>query len=91
MGKNTELCTQIKVVLKVIEEKYQENQRKGVLELIYKRYSKALQLLEKNEKDKNQFNILGGVRAYLDSYSDYDNPLLNEMDKAEVLFDMVYK
>jgi hypothetical protein len=90
MERNAELYIRVKIVLQIMEETYQENQRKGVLELIYKRYSKALQLLEINEKDKNQFNILGGVRAYLSSYSDYENPLLNEMDKAETLFELIY-
>ena len=27
--------------------------------------------------------IVGGCRAYLDAFSDYMNPLLIEMDKAE--------
>ncbi len=30
--------------------------------------------------------IRGGCRAYLDTFSDYMNPLLIEMDKAEELF-----
>jgi hypothetical protein len=80
-----QLSAQIKVVLKLLRENYNENQRKGVLELIYKRYSNALQLLENDVIEKEKFHISGGVRAYLDSYSDYSNPLLNEMHKAEEL------
>ena len=30
--------------------------------------------------------IVGGCRAYLDAFSDYMNPLLIEMDKAEKYF-----
>ena len=30
--------------------------------------------------------IIGGCRAYLDAFSDYMNPLLIEMDKAEKMF-----
>jgi hypothetical protein len=82
-----ELYEQIKVVLKLIEENYNDIQRKGVVELIYKRYSNALHLLENNEEDKKKFYISGGVRAYLDSYSDYENSLLNEMHKAEKLLE----
>lgn len=85
MGNQSELYEQITVVLKLIGENYNENQRKGVIELIYKRYSNALQLLENDKENKGEFHILGGVRAYLDSYSDYNNPLLNEMHKTEKL------
>jgi hypothetical protein len=91
MSNKDELYKQVKLVIKLIEEKYTENQRKGVLELIYKRYSNALQLLDKNELNKDKFNILGGVRAYLDSFSDYSNPLLNEMNKAEKLIKELFK
>jgi hypothetical protein len=90
MRNQSELYAQIKVVLKLIDENYNENQRKGVLELIYKRYSNALQFLENDEKDKGKFHISGGVRAYLDSYSDYSNPLLNEMHKAEKLVEELF-
>ncbi|MGG7176993.1 hypothetical protein ACQPU1_05365 [Clostridium paraputrificum] len=44
----------------------------------------ALDIL-KNNKDINQINIIGGVRAYMDSYNDYNNPLLGELYKAEKL------
>ncbi len=40
-------------------------------------------LLESGEIEK--IMIKGGCRAYLDSYSDYMNPMLSEMHKAEVL------
>ena len=30
-------------------------------------------------------NIIGGVRAYMDSYNDYNSPLLEEMYKAKKL------
>jgi hypothetical protein len=90
MRNQSELYEQIKVVLKLIGENYNENQRKGVIELIYKRYSNALQLLENDEEDKGKFHISGGVRAYLDSYSDYNNPLLNEMHKAEKLVEELF-
>lgn len=85
MSIKDELYLQVKDVVKLIDEKYKENERKGVIELIYKRYTNALQLLEDNDINKEKFYISGGVRAYLDSYSDYNNPLLNEMYKAENL------
>lgn len=85
MGNKNELKEQIKLVIKYLEEKYEESERKGVLELIYRRYNNALKLLENNVANKENLNILGGIRAYMDSYSDYNNPLLNEMNKAEKL------
>ena len=45
--------------------------------MIYKRYKNALEILE-NDKNIKDINIVGGIRAYLDSYSDYENPLLGE-------------
>lgn len=85
MGNKDELKKQVKEVIKSLEEKYIESERKGVIELIYKRYNNALKLLELDEANKDELYILGGVRAYIDSYSDYNNPLLNEMHKAEKL------
>ncbi|AJQ29641.1 hypothetical protein [Pelosinus fermentans] len=85
MSNKDELKKQVKEVIKYLEEKYKINEEKGVLELIHKRYINALNLLECNEANKDNLYILGGVRAYLDSYSDYDNPLLSEMGKAEEL------
>lgn len=85
MINKSELQAQITVVLKYLEENYQKNERYGVLELIYNRYRNALQLLDNDTANKDNLNILGGTRAYMDSYSDYSNPLLNEMYKAEKL------
>lgn len=85
MDKKLELLNQIEVVLKEFEFKYtDEINENGVIELIYKRYKNALEIIKNNE-DIHKLYIIGGVRAYLDSYSDYDNPILNEMYKAEKL------
>lgn len=85
MRNKDELKKQVIVVIKLFDEKYTESEREGVLELIYKRYNSALKQLENNEVNKEELHILGGIRAYMDSYSDYNNPLLNEMHKAEEL------
>jgi len=58
--------------------------KKDIFQLIYRRYKNALEILE-NNKDIAQINIIGGVRAYMDSYNDYQNPLLEELHKAEKL------
>lgn len=82
MDKKKRLIEQIKVVITKLEEGYSKDIYSGVLKLIYNRYKKALEVLENNE-DVKEINILGGVRAYMDSYNDYQNPLLGEMHKAE--------
>ncbi|RRN73955.1 hypothetical protein EI200_04560 [Peribacillus simplex] len=82
MDKKKQLIEQIKVVINKIEKDYAKEMNSGVLQLIYKRYKKALEILENNE-DIKEINILGGVRAYMDSYNDYQNPLLGELHKAE--------
>lgn len=82
MDKKKQLIDQIKVVINKFEEDYAKDINGGVLQLIYKRYKKALEILENNE-DIKAINILGGVRAYMDSYNDYQNTLLGELHKAE--------
>ncbi|MBN6889582.1 hypothetical protein ACUXCC_004885 [Cytobacillus horneckiae] len=82
MVKKKQLIEQIKVVINKLEEDNTKDLNSGVLQLIYIRYKKALEILENNEDIKG-INILGGVRAYMDSYNDYQNPLLGELHKAE--------
>lgn len=82
MNKKKQLIDQIKVVINKFEEEYAKDINSGVLQLIYIRYKKALEILENNEDIKG-INILGGVRAYMDSYNDYQNTLLGELHKAE--------
>ena len=79
-----ELWEQVEIVIKKLEMEYEDEIKSGIIQLIYKRYMNALYIL-KNNKDINQINIIGGVRAYMDSYNDYNNPLLGELHKAEKL------
>ncbi|MDA7028006.1 hypothetical protein PJ311_15640 [Bacillus sp. CLL-7-23] len=84
MDNKKQLIEQIKIVINNLEKDYSDEINSGVLQLIYKRYKNALEILESN-KDIKGINIIGGVKAYMDSYSDYQNPLLGEMHKAEKL------
>ena len=79
-----ELLEQVEIVIKKLEMEYEDEIKSGIIQLIYKRYMNALYIL-KNNKDINQINIICGVRAYMDSYNDYNNPLLGELHKAEKL------
>ncbi|PLR94615.1 hypothetical protein [Bacillus sp. T33-2] len=85
MDKKTQLIEQIKVVINNLEKDYSADINNGILQLIYKRYRNALEILN-NNNDINSINISGGVRAYMDSYSDYENPFLGELYKAEKLY-----
>ena len=84
MDQKKELLGQIEIVIKKLESEYENEISSGIMQLIYRRYKNALDILE-NGKDINQINIIGGVRAYMDSYNDYNNPLLGELHKAEKL------
>ncbi|MDF1997494.1 hypothetical protein [Peribacillus frigoritolerans] len=84
MDKKKQLIDQLKVVINNLEKDYSNEITSGVLQLIYKRYKKALDVMENNE-DIREVNIIGGVRTYMDSYNDYLNPLLGELHKAEKL------
>lgn len=84
MDKKKALLEQIKIVINKLEIEYKDEISSGIMQLIYKRYENALDILE-NNKDIKQINIIGGVRAYMDSYSDYNNPILGQFHKAEKL------
>lgn len=86
MDKKEQLKRQIITVINVLEKDYSNEikKEKDILQLIYKRYKNALKIIENNQ-DINQVNISGGVKAYLDSYNDYQNPLLEQLHKAEKL------
>lgn len=82
MGKKKDLVEQVKIVISKLKTDFPDEINSGVIRLIYKRYKNALEMLE-GDKDINQINIIGGVRAYLDGYSDYNNSILGELYKAE--------
>lgn len=81
------LRVQISKVIPMLEQQYQDNPSK-MMELILRRYKKADEILAVEElslNDINKIGIAGSVRAYLDSASDYRNPILEEMGIAEKL------
>ncbi|MGM0888390.1 MAG: hypothetical protein ACQEW5_15800 [Bacillota bacterium] len=84
MDKKKQLIDQLKIVINNLEKDYSNVITSGVFQLIYIRYKNALDVMENNE-DIREVNIIGGVRAYMDSYNDYLNPLLEELHKAEKL------
>jgi len=80
---------QIKLVIPLLEQQYQKTPT-SMLELIIKRYKKAADIIECTKADAidyKQLHIKGSVRAYLESASDYMNPMLEEMAKIEKLLE----
>jgi hypothetical protein len=90
--KLNELKHKIDKVIALIEiEKNKYN--KPMFDLILKRYKQAKETIDNTEPENlkaEMFKIHGSVRAYLDASSDYMNPVLNEMDKAEVLLNELF-
>lgn len=87
------LQSQFKKVLGLLQEHYIV-QPTPMLEMIISRYQHANDILERNsleDLNKDVFRINGSVRAYLESYSDYMNPMLGEMDKAESMLKEIFR
>lgn len=85
-----QLEMQLKKTLNLLKKQYKK-QPTSMLELIIKRYNNTLKYVntinnEEEELIEDKINIFGSVRAYLDSASDYNNPILEEMNKTEKLF-----
>ena len=77
-----DLLKQINTVTDLLKMRLQNDPDRPILNTLYDRYIKAEEILT-NNADINRIMICGGCRAYLDAFSDYMNPLLIEMDKAE--------
>ena len=76
------MLEQVNKVIILLDSRLRDDPNRPILNTLYYRYSKAKERLTNNE-DINKIMINGGCRAYLDTFSDYRNPLLFEMDKAE--------
>ncbi|MDM5299792.1 hypothetical protein QUF51_16710 [Bacillus pumilus] len=83
--KHDRLLIQLRKVLALLKEK-DITHPTPMLGMIISRYQHANDILESNNIEdlkKDMFKINGSVRAYLESYSDYMNQVLGEMDMAE--------
>lgn len=62
---------------------------KRMAQTIYKKY---YQLKEKIETNKIKANLIkGSVRVYIDTFNDYENPILNKMSNLEKEIDLLIK
>ena len=84
MNEKQKLQIQVDKVIELLKIRIEDDSTRPILNTLIERYIKAQEIL-KNEDDIQKIVIRGGRRAYLDTFSDYMNPLLIEMDKAEEL------
>ncbi|BAL83138.1 hypothetical protein SELR_14300 [Selenomonas ruminantium subsp. lactilytica TAM6421] len=88
LEKREMILQEIEAVIKDMENRYSFIELEGgILNLIYVRYKKAYKIIKEHKEDDSVIYIRGGIRAYLDSYSDWDNPLLGKMGDGEKLYD----
>lgn len=85
-----EIKKQVRKVIELLERRIKNDPNRPILKTLYDRYTKAEEILANND-DINKIMINGGCRAYLDAFSDYMNPLLGEMDKAEKILSNLKK
>lgn len=85
-----QLEKQVAKVIELLRKRLKEDPNRPILKTLYNRYDKAQKILLNNE-DTKEITIKGGSRAYLDTFSDYMNPLLIEMDRAEELLIKINK
>lgn len=79
---NPDLINDINIVLS-----YFENSTSKMESEIYNKYCK---LKNKLQADNLQSNVIkGSVRAYLDAFNDWDNPILNTMGSLETKIDII--
>lgn len=84
---------QLEKTINILENEKIKNP-KPMLNLILDRYKKAMNIIRAkpvNSLKEEDFKIYGSTRAYLEAYSDYLNPVLNEMYKSEKLIDEIFK
>lgn len=79
----------IAIAIEALEQRLEEEPYEGVVKDIYRRFKKALEIVETNG-DLNKAVIIGACRAYCDSYTDYDNPMLDKIsDVEEIMIELM--
>ncbi len=84
MDEKKELQQLVDKIIGLLKIRIEDDPKRPILKTLFDRYKKAQDILQ-NGDDIQKIVIKGGCRAYLDAFSDYMNPLLIEMDKAEQL------
>jgi predicted nucleotidyltransferase len=85
MKDKTMLIKQFEKVIVLLNQKRIE-EPKEMLDLIIRKYEKALKIINSKSDSEityEELSLNGSIRAYLEAYTDWLNPMLGEMDKAE--------
>ncbi|MDG5472112.1 hypothetical protein P6709_10140 [Jeotgalibacillus sp. ET6] len=75
-----------KVLVELKKNYWKEVQYGGTFSSVWKRYSDAVHILKSNGS-VNEINISQWLRPVVDELREYHNPLIDEMDQAETLYD----
>ena len=80
---------QKKYLIKEIDDilNYFSPSSEGMAQTIYKKYYQQKERIEANDIKVNL--IKGSVRAYLDAFNDYENPILKKMYNLEKEIDLL--
>lgn len=81
---DTLLVSQIQIVLAIIESRLSTDD-KPMLRTLKNKYIHLLRAIEQGD-DLKKYSLRGSVRAFMDAYSNYEDPLLTEIGKAEQLY-----
>ena len=76
-----DFAEQIEGVINLLRYRLDSDPNRPILLTLYERYNRAKEIISSHD-EKEKIMIKGGCMAYLDAFSDYDNPLLHEMNKA---------
>ena len=82
------LIKQLRKVISLLQKRLEMEPNKLILKTLYERYTKA-EIIISNNMNTEDIMIEGGCRAYIDSFSDYSNSILVEMNYAEELLQKI--
>ena len=81
---DTMLALQIQSVLDIINLRL-STEDKAILRTLKNKYDHLLHAIEQGD-DLKKYSIRGSARAFLEAYSNYEDPLIIELYKAEQLY-----
>ena len=89
MNEKQKLQIQVDKVIELLKIRIEDDPTRPILNTLIERYIKAQEIL-KNEGDIKKIVIRGGCRAYLDTFSDYMNPLIRQKNFCQNYYSNIY-
>lgn len=82
--KRKQLKKALEVAIEALEKRLEEEPYGGIVQDIHKRFKRAYEIVLENG-DLNKAVVIGSCRAYMDSYTDYNNPMLDKVSEVEII------